>query len=108
MTLGPGGAFAVGTDFIGADASLSARVLGGSWLRQRHTGLVLGGVATRNFSLINGDADGNNQVEDADLAIVLTNFGGTGSSADLNRDSAVDDADLAIVLSSFGRSGDPQ
>ncbi|MCS7190475.1 MAG: hypothetical protein NZ843_02595 [Fimbriimonadales bacterium] len=51
----------------------------------------------------NGDVDGNNCVDDADLLGVLFNFGATGANlADVNCDAAVDDADLLIVLFNFG------
>ncbi|MCS6923272.1 MAG: hypothetical protein NZM10_02725, partial [Fimbriimonadales bacterium] len=58
----------------------------------------------------NGDVDGNNCVDDADLLGVLFNFGATGANlADVNCDAAVDDADLLIVLFNFGTGcGDPE
>jgi hypothetical protein len=49
-----------------------------------------------------GDADDNGCVDDADLLIVLFNFGSNNAQADLNRDSIVDDADLLEVLFNFG------
>ncbi len=48
-----------------------------------------------------GDVDGNGCVDDADLLIVLFNFGGSGQG-DVNLDGVVDDADLLIVLFNFG------
>ncbi|GBC92487.1 hypothetical protein HRbin15_00957 [bacterium HR15] len=51
----------------------------------------------------NGDVDGNGCVDDADLLVVLFNFGATGFNiADVNCDATVDDADLLIVLFNFG------
>jgi len=51
-----------------------------------------------------GDVNGDGCVDDADLLIVLFNFGQTGSNpADVNGDSVVDDADLLIVLFNFGQ-----
>jgi len=43
-------------------------------------------------------------VDDADLLLVLFDFGATGAcmAADLNRDGIVDDADLLQVLFHFG------
>jgi hypothetical protein len=43
-------------------------------------------------------------VDDADLLLVLFEFGATGAcmAADLNRDGIVDDADLLQVLFHFG------
>ena len=51
-----------------------------------------------------GDVDCNGCVDDADLLIVLFNFGATGRglNADVNCDTIVDDADLLIVLFNFG------
>ncbi|MCX7925474.1 MAG: hypothetical protein N2554_06665, partial [Fimbriimonadales bacterium] len=49
-----------------------------------------------------GDADDNGCVDDADLLLVLFNFGGNHAQADLNRDGVVDDADLLEVLFHFG------
>ena len=51
-----------------------------------------------------GDVDCSGCVDDADLLIVLFNFGATGRglNADVNCDTIVDDADLLIVLFNFG------
>jgi hypothetical protein len=49
-----------------------------------------------------GDVDGNGCVDDADLLIVLFNFGNVGGQGDVNNDNIVDDADLLIVLFNFG------
>jgi hypothetical protein len=50
-----------------------------------------------------GDVNNDCTIDDADLLIVLFNFGGTGAG-DINRDGVVDDADLLIVLFNFGNS----
>ncbi|MFN7016670.1 MAG: hypothetical protein ACK4P5_05805, partial [Fimbriimonadales bacterium] len=47
------------------------------------------------------DLNGDGCVDDADLLIVLFNFGG-GASGDANGDGVVDDGDLVMVLSHFG------
>jgi len=49
-----------------------------------------------------GDVNGDGCVDDADLLIVLFNFGNAGGDGDVNRDNLVDDADLLIVLFNFG------
>jgi len=49
-----------------------------------------------------GDVNGDGCVDDADLLIVLFNFGNTGGQGDVNNDGIVDDADLLIVLFNFG------
>ena len=53
----------------------------------------------------NGDVDSSGCVDDADLLLVLFNFGVSGSNlgrVDINCDGTVDDADLLIVLFNFG------
>ncbi|MDW8106987.1 MAG: hypothetical protein RMK45_05860 [Armatimonadota bacterium] len=51
----------------------------------------------------NGDVDGNNCVNNADLLQVWFNFGATGSNiADVNCDGAVNNADLLVLLFNFG------
>lgn len=54
---------------------------------------------------VNGDVNGDDIIDDADLLAVLFEFGQSGSPADLNNDGVVDDADLLIVLFNFGASG---
>jgi len=50
-----------------------------------------------------GDVDGSGCIDDADLLLVLFNFGTTGPDrADSNCDGQVDDADLLEVLFAFG------
>jgi len=49
-----------------------------------------------------GDVNGDGCVDDADLLIVLFNFGNAGGQGDANNDNIVDDADLLIVLFNFG------
>lgn len=52
-----------------------------------------------------GDLDGDADVDIADLALLLSNFGSTGSAAgDLDGDGDVDIADLSLLLSRFGLS----
>ncbi len=51
---------------------------------------------------IEGDVNGDGCVDDADLLIVLFNFGNQGGEGDANNDGIVDDADLLIVLFNFG------
>jgi hypothetical protein len=60
------------------------------------------------FNLVNGDINGDNVIDDADLLRVLFAFGQSGSnlSEDVNGDGTVDDADLLTVLFNFGSVGD--
>lgn len=106
LTLGTGGSYSLQTGITG---TVQLRVYVPGWLGQSQT-LSVGssGVITANWSLINGDANRDNQIDDADLLMVLFDFGQTGTNlpADLNGDGAVDDADLLIVLFNFGTIGD--
>ncbi len=58
------------------------------------------------FNLINGDVNGDNVIDDADLLAVLFAFGSSDPNVDLNGDGIVDDADLLMVLFNFGAVGD--
>ncbi len=55
-------------------------------------------------SLLDGDVNGNGTVDDADLNILLSHWGGAGGRdvGDLNGNGVVDDADLNILLSHWG------
>jgi hypothetical protein len=69
---------------------------------------LLGSGFAQTLVLTNGDVNGDNGVDDADLLEVLFNFGNsTTAPADLNGDGIVDDADLLIVLFNFGAQGAP-
>jgi len=67
---------------------------------------VCGTVDLGSITLPNGDANADQVVDDADLLVVLFEFGGTNAAADLNQDGTVDDADLLIVLFNFGVQGE--
>jgi hypothetical protein len=63
------------------------------------------------ISLINGDTDGNNKIDDADLLNILFKFGNESSwqnnpRVDLNFDNTVNEQDQNIVLENFGMEGD--
>lgn len=77
------------------------------FLIKRFSSVTLLGNVVVNLSLILGDVNGDNVIDDTDLALVLERFGdSTGDPVDLNGDGIVDDTDLAIVLENFGTSGD--
>jgi thermitase len=64
------------------------------------------GVSGLNLTLIPGDVNGDNVIDDADLLQVLFAFGANNPSVDLNGDGVVDDADLLMVLFNFGLQGE--
>jgi hypothetical protein len=64
------------------------------------------GVSGLNLTLIPGDVNGDNVIDDADLLQILFAFGTNNPSVDLNGDGVVDDADLLLVLFNFGLQGE--
>lgn len=82
------------------------------WLRQcrQVTFGEFGG--TINFSLINGDCDGDNEISIGDYALLSSAFGSTPGDpnwnplADLLGDDEVDIGDFAILSNNFGLEGD--
>ncbi|GIV06989.1 MAG: hypothetical protein KatS3mg017_0191 [Fimbriimonadales bacterium] len=64
------------------------------------------GVSNLNLTLIPGDVNGDNVIDDADLLQILFNFGANSPANDLNGDGVVDDADLLLVLFNFGTVGE--
>ncbi len=64
-------------------------------------------TTTLDLDLVLGDINGDNVVDDADLLVVLFEFGqATTNPVDVNGDGVVDDADLLIVLFAFGSQGE--
>lgn len=60
------------------------------------------------FNLPNGDTNGSNEVDDADITNVILDYasaGGVNGITDLNGDGTVDDADLTIAILYFGEAG---
>jgi hypothetical protein len=102
VTLSDSGAYSVDVREQGAAEVLAQMAPG----LARKVNLTLSGTTTQNFTLTNGDVNGDNVVDDADLLQVLFNFGGTDRASDVNGDNVVDDADLLIVLFNFGSVGD--
>ena len=87
----------------------SVRAKAGSYLSIRLSSVSIAAQGYAYLPLaftVNGDANGDNIIDDADLLIVLFEFGSASSNGDLNGDGVVDDADLLIVLFNFGRSGE--
>ena len=72
---------------------------------------LLGSGLAQSLVLTNGDVNGDNQVDDADLVSILFAMGQScpsGCPEDLNGDGVVDDADLVIVLFNLGAQGAPE
>jgi thermitase len=73
--------------------SLNARV--------RYPGTNIGTI-----SLILGDVNGDNKIDDQDLLSLLFAFGSNDPLSDLNGDGTVNDIDLLILLFVFGSEGE--
>lgn len=85
---------------------------GPHWLAQKlSVGLSATGVTNLNFSLKNGDVNGDNSVNLADFLALRAAFGTSSGSpnwnpnADLNGDGSVNVADFVILRANFGQSG---
>ncbi|HRF58965.1 MAG TPA: S8 family serine peptidase [Fimbriimonadaceae bacterium] len=80
---------------------------GSHWLRRRVGSVVItgSGAVGVNFSLVNGDIDGNNLIDSDDFDILVANFGGTGQG-DLDENGTVDSDDFDILVAAFGQFGD--
>lgn len=83
------------------------------WLRRKRASMTVpGGSSGIDFSVANGDCDGDNEVAIGDFGLLSSAFGsepGNGhwnAEADLNGDDGVDIGDYAILSSNFGMSGD--
>ncbi|MEP0765138.1 MAG: carboxypeptidase regulatory-like domain-containing protein [Fimbriimonadia bacterium] len=83
------------------------RFLAQNFLAKRLSSVTLsrGDNAVGTIALLNGDGSGNNQVDLADLNIVLINFAKSGIG-DYDGDGHVGLADLNIVLVNFSKQGD--
>lgn len=102
---------------LNSNATNTVRVKPHGFLAQRVTVNVgndevtlpfLGPDAT--FGLIPGDADDSNMISDADLTLIILDYGGPQSGAngatDVNGSGMVDDADLTLCIIHFGKEGD--
>jgi len=72
---------------------------------------LLGSACAQTLVLTNGDVNGDNGVDDADLLSVLFAMGQSCPAdcpKDLNGDGVVDDADLLTVLFNMGAQGAPE
>ncbi len=82
------------------------------WLRQTLGGVGVSGSAVANFSLVNGDVDGDNEVTLFDFGRLVSAFGSMpgdsnwDADADLDGDEEVTLFDFGILVRNFGLIGD--
>ena len=86
----------------------------GTWLRRTLAlDLSTSDVTNADFLLVNGDVNGDNRIDDADLRLLSAAIGSNPLSpnwnpnADLNGDGIVNGNDLAILYKNLHRIGDP-
>lgn len=109
-TLSATGAYEIMTDVRGTDRTV--RLKGSHWLTQSVLGQDLTVPGLLNFSLVNGDVDGDNEVGSSDLSALSAAFLSVvgdpnySASADLDGDGEVGSSDLSILSGSFLQSGD--
>ncbi|MBX7133172.1 MAG: hypothetical protein K1X67_10895 [Fimbriimonadaceae bacterium] len=109
VPLGPGGAFELETGFGGPAEIL---VKNWHWLRKSSGPITLGQPIVLDFSLTNGDCDGDNEVGIGDYALISSSYGLVPGDenylyeADLNGDEEVGIADYAILSANYGMMGD--
>ncbi|MDW8321715.1 MAG: hypothetical protein RMM08_10155, partial [Armatimonadota bacterium] len=82
------------------------------WLRQTLPNVSIVGSAVANFSLPNGDVDGDNEVTLFDFGALVAAFGtvpgdsGWNPEADMDGDEEVTLFDFGILVGNFGAVGD--
>ena len=104
-----GNLYAFGTTLEGT-YDLAAKA--SHWLRQTRQRIAIRGDVTVNFSLINGDVDGDNEVTLFDFGELVAAFGSLpgdsnwNANADLDGDEEVTLFDFGILVRNFGVIGD--
>jgi hypothetical protein len=82
-------------------------VRGYNWLRSKTSSTTIAnGTNAINYSLVNGDATGDNSVDLQDLNTIFITFNTADWSGDLDWSGLVDLIDLNIVFINFGMRGD--
>jgi len=103
------GTFTINTARTG---TFDVSIKGAHFLRQTLTNRTLSGSVNMNFSLFNGDVNGDNMVTNTDLLQIRqawgTFSGGSGfnTNADLNGDGVIGNSDFLIFRQNYGRNGD--
>jgi hypothetical protein len=111
VVLGAAGAYSFQTTLRG---TYDIYAKGSHWLRHKVASVTVtsGGVSGLNYTLENGDVDGDNEVAIGDYAQLSAAFnaspgdGNWSENADLNGDLTVDIGDYAILSGSFGLNGE--
>lgn len=104
--LDPDGRYQTATNLPPGNYDIAAKAP--HWLRQRLSSVPLtaSGIAGIDFSLPNGDLDGDNEIAIGDYALVSQFFGTSEPGGDVNGDGEVDIGDVAIISANFNRIGD--
>lgn len=108
--LGAGGSYQFNTPVFGTGYTLWMK--GQTWIGKSVFGVNLMEPATVDFTLVNGDVNGDNEIAASDLSILSAAFLATELDplyeriADLDRDGEVGSSDLAIVSQGFLQVGD--
>jgi len=84
------------------------RAKGTHWLAKQNNAVAVGasGASNINFTLVNGDVDGDNEVGSTDFDAVVAEFGNPGVNEDLDGDGEVGSPDFDIVVMNYSLSGD--
>ena len=100
--------------FEGDSGTYGIRVKGPLHLSQAATGVIF--VAGENtlvdFSsggtekMLGGDLDGTNEVDMADVGVLLTKYDTTSPEADINFDGEVDMQDVGFLINNYGKMGE--
>lgn len=110
QALGAGGSYSINTTAVGPNKEIHVKY--GHWLGQTIPANLSTNVINKNFSLVNGDCDGDNEVNLVDMAKLAAAFGkaygepGYDWNADLDGDLEVTLVDLGILSGRFGQVGD--
>ncbi len=80
------------------------RIFGSHFLPIKAANVAGGNIP--NFSLVNGDADGDGQINLFDFVVLDSNFGKSTPMADLNGDGQVNLFDYVVIDQNFGARGD--
>lgn len=114
VPLSSAGAYTANLGIVLPPGNYDVTAKGTHWLRGKVASVAMtsAGASAVNFSLHNGDCDGDNEVAIGDYSLLSTSFGdclgdpGYDPAADLNGDDCVDIGDFAILSANFGLTGE--